>query len=643
MSSHGNSLFLRESGQRLGRVGWLQRLQESLQQRALRTRLRLQTMTREHVLRFLLRNAFILLTVSAVIIGVSLAFALRPYQLSYRQIKYFSFPGELLMRMLQMLVLPLIVSSLVTGMASLDNKATGRMGMRAAVYYMVTTVIAVFIGILMVTIIHPGKGSKEGLHREGRIETIPTADAFMDLVRNMFPPNLVEACFKQFKTQYSTRLVTRTLVRTDNGSEPGTSMPSSSSMENESSLLENVTRALGSLQEVLSFEETVPVPGSANGINALGLVVFSVAFGLVIGGMKHKGRVLRDFFDSLNEAIMRLVGIIIWYAPVGILFLIAGKILEMEDMAVLGGQLGMYTLTVIVGLFLHAGGILPLIYFLITHRNPFPFIGGVLQALITAMGTSSSSATLPITFRCLEEGLGVDRRITRFVLPVGATVNMDGTALYEALAAIFIAQVNNYELNLGQITTIRASSVRRLRGEEEKNKTWLLNPGKIQSNEGKSHTNDGDEDDDDSDGDDDVDYGGDGGDDSDGSDNHVAFYLRGDHRGYWVITATAASVGAAGIPQAGLVTMVIVLTSVGLPTEDITLIIAVDWFLDRLRTMTNVLGDSIGAAVIEHLSQRELELQEAELTLPSLGKPYKSLMAQEKGASRGRGGNESAM
>nr|XP_014336430.1 PREDICTED: excitatory amino acid transporter 4 isoform X2 [Bos mutus] len=482
MSSHGNSLFLRESGQRLGQVGWLQRLQESLQQRALRMRLRLQTMTREHVLRFL----FILLTVSAVVIGVSLAFALRPYQLSYRQIKYFSFPGELLMRMLQMLVLPLIVSSLVTGMASLDNKATGRMGMRAAVYYMVTTVIAVFIGILMVTIIHPGKGSKEGLHREGRIETIPTADAFMDLVRNMFPPNLVEACFKQFKTQYSTRLVTRTVVRTDNGSELGTSMPPLSSLENGTGLLENVTRALGTLQEVLSFEETVPVPGSANGINALGLVVFSVAFGLVIGGMKHKGRVLRDFFDSLNEAIMRLVGIII------------------------------------------------------------------------------CSATLPITFRCLEEGLGVDRRITRFVLPVGATVNMDGTALYEALAAIFIAQVNNYELNLGQITTIS-------------------------------------------------------------------------------ITATAASVGAAGIPQAGLVTMVIVLTSVGLPTEDITLIIAVDWFLDRLRTMTNVLGDSIGAAVIEHLSQRELELQEAELTLPSLGKPYKSLMAQEKGASRGRGGNESAM
>ncbi|NWI21327.1 EAA1 protein, partial [Crypturellus soui] len=111
-----------------------------------------------------------------------------------------------------------------------------------------------------------------------------------------------------------------------------------------------------------------------------------------------------------------------------------------------------------------------------------------------------SSATLPVTFTCLEEINGVDKRVTRFVLPVGATINMDGTALYEALAAIFIAQVNNFDLNFGQIITIS-------------------------------------------------------------------------------ITATAASIGAAGIPQAGLVTMVIVLTSVGLPTDDITLIIAVDWFL----------------------------------------------------------------
>uniref|UniRef100_A0A8C6ZLK2 Amino acid transporter n=1 Tax=Nothoprocta perdicaria TaxID=30464 RepID=A0A8C6ZLK2_NOTPE len=504
--SHVNSLFLKEdASKRLHAQSRVHRFQQAVQKRAARARKRMHSLTAESAKSFFRRNAFVLFTIAAVLLGIILAFSLRPYQLTYRQIKYFSFPGELLMRMLQMLVLPLIVSSLITGMASLDGRASGKMGMRAVVYYMVTTIIAVFIGILMVIIIHPGKGSKDKLHREGRIEQVQTTDAFMDLVRNMFPPNLVEACFKQI------------------------SVP-----ENSTGILENVTHALGTLSEVLTFEEVIPIPGSANGVNALGLVVFSMCFGLVIGSMKQKGRALREFFNCLNEAIMRLVAIIIWYAPVGIMFLIAGKILEMDDLAVMGGQLGMYTLTVIVGLLIHALCILPLLYFIVTHRNPWVFIAGLLQALITALGTSSSSATLPITFRCLEENNGVDRRITRFVLPVGATINMDGTALYEALAAIFIAQVNNYELDFGQIITIS-------------------------------------------------------------------------------ITATAASIGAAGIPQAGLVTMVIVLTSVGLPTEDITLIIAVDWFLDRLRTTTNVLGDSLGAGIVEHLSRRELDAQDCEL------------------------------
>ncbi|XP_050789716.1 excitatory amino acid transporter 1-like isoform X2 [Gopherus flavomarginatus] len=415
---HVNSLFLNEeSAKRLRSNSRVQRFQQAVQERAARAKKRMHSITKDSAKGFLRRNAFVLFTITAVLLGIILAFALRPYKMTYRQIKYFSFPGELLMRMLQMLVLPLIVSSLVTGMASLDGKASGKMGLRAVVYYMMTTIIAVFIGILMVIIIHPGKGSKDKLHREGKIEQVQTTDAFMDLVR---------------------------------------------------------------------------------------------------------------------------------YAPVGILFLIAGKILEMDDLAVMGGQLGMYTLTVIVGLLIHSLCVLPLLYFIVTHKNPWVFIAGLLQALITALGTSSSSATLPITFRCLEENNGVDRRITRFVLPVGATINMDGTALYEALAAIFIAQVNNYELDFGQIITIS-------------------------------------------------------------------------------ITATAASIGAAGIPQAGLVTMMIVLTSVGLPTEDITLIIAVDWFLDRLRTTTNVLGDSLGAGIVEHLSRHELDAQDSELgnsVIEENEKPY---------------------
>uniref|UniRef100_A0A2R8N959 Amino acid transporter n=1 Tax=Callithrix jacchus TaxID=9483 RepID=A0A2R8N959_CALJA len=405
--------------------GRMERFQQGVRKRTLLAKKKVQNITKEDVKSYLFRNAFVLLTVTAVIVGTILGFTLRPYRMSYREVKYFSFPGELLMRMLQMLVLPLIISSLVTGMAALDSKASGKMGMRAVVYYMTTTIIAVVIGIIIVIIIHPGKGTKENMHREGKIVRVTAADAFLDLIR---------------------------------------------------------------------------------------------------------------------------------YAPVGILFLIAGKIVEMEDMGVIGGQLAMYTVTVIVGLLIHAVIVLPLLYFLVTRKNPWVFIGGLLQALVTALGTSSSSATLPITFKCLEENNGVDKRVTRFVLPVGATINMDGTALYEALAAIFIAQVNNFELNFGQIITIS-------------------------------------------------------------------------------ITATAASIGAAGIPQAGLVTMVIVLTSVGLPTDDITLIIAVDWFLDRLRTTTNVLGDSLGAGIVEHLSRHELKNRDVEMGNSvieenEMKKPYQ-LIAQD--------------
>ncbi|XP_018415204.1 PREDICTED: excitatory amino acid transporter 1-like [Nanorana parkeri] len=529
---NADSLFLKDDSAKGEKSdGRVHSWQHAIQKRASRAGKQMPKVTVGSIRAFLYRNAFVILTVLAVVLGIVLAFALRPYKMSYRQVKYFSFPGELLMRMLQMLVLPLIVSSLVTGMASLDSKASGKMGMRAVVYYTVTTFIAVFIGIIMVIIIHPGKGTKENMESQGKIERVQATDAILDLIRNMFPPNLVEACFKQYKTHYNTRV-----YKVPVPSDPNMTAVIEPTPEaiNISGIVDNVTRAMEQLQQMIDLEEVVPVAGSANGVNALGLVVFSMCFGLVIGNMKEKGRALKEFFDCLNEAIMRLVAIIIWYAPIGIMFLISGKILEMDDLLVMGGQLGMYTITVVIGLLIHALIVLPLLFFVVTRRNPWPFIGGLLQALVTALGTSSSSATLPITFKCLEENNGVDKRVTRFVLPVGATINMDGTALYEALAAIFIAQVNNYDLNFGQIITIS-------------------------------------------------------------------------------ITATAASIGAAGIPQAGLVTMVIVLTSVGLPTEDITLIIAVDWFLDRLRTTTNVLGDSLGAGIIEHLSRHELQKQDAEL------------------------------
>ncbi|XP_010121351.1 PREDICTED: excitatory amino acid transporter 1, partial [Chlamydotis macqueenii] len=351
----------------------MERIQQGVRKRTLLAKKKVQSITKDDVKSYLLRNAFVLFTVVAVILGVILGFSLRSYKMSYREVKYFSFPGELLMRMLQMLVLPLIVSSLVTGIAALDSKASGKMGVRAVVYYMSTTIIAVLIGIIIVVIIHPGKGTKENMHREGKIVQVTAADAFLDLIRNMFPPNLVEACFKQFKTNYEKRMFKVDIPSNDTSTV--------------ASIISNVSEAMETLTRMK--EEIIPVPGSVNGVNALGLVVFSISFGLVIGSMKEQGQALKDFFDSLNEAIMRLVALIMWYAPLGILFLIAGKIVEMEDMGVIGGQLAMYTVTVIIGLLIHAVIVLPLLYFLITRKNPWVFIGGLIQALVTALGTSS--------------------------------------------------------------------------------------------------------------------------------------------------------------------------------------------------------------------------------------------------------------
>ncbi|KAI5101900.1 excitatory amino acid transporter 4 isoform X1 [Silurus meridionalis] len=541
-----NSLFLEEDTEKPHYpekdLHWLHR---AMQKQGSGSKVGMCSINRNAIKNFLHRNSFVLLTVGAVVLGIILGFAVRPQNLSLREIKYLSFPGEVLMRMLQMMVLPLIVSSLVTGVSNLDSNATGKMGVRAVVYYIVTTFIAVFIGIVVVTTIKPGKGKRDiPMSTNGRADSVTAADAFLDLFRNMFPSNLVEACFKQYRTLYKKTILTKNITVLVNVSDIVINAT-------EFRQVGNYSTALQTIQETV--EEITPVSGSSNGVNALGLVVFSMFFGFVIGNMKQQGQPLKDFFDCLNDAIMRLVAIIMWYAPVGILFLIAGKIVEMKDLFQVGGQLGMYMLCVIVGLLVHSLIALPLIFYLCTRRNPFTFISGLLQALITAFGTSSSSATLPITFRCLEEKNHVDKRVTRLVLPVGATINMDGTALYEAVAAIFIAQVNDMDLNFGQIFTIS-------------------------------------------------------------------------------ITATAASIGAAAIPQAGLVTMVIVLTSVGLPTEDITLIIAVDWFLDRIRTTTNVLGDSLGAGIVEHLSREELQNLDAGISSSVIEvneKPYQLICQEE--------------
>uniref|UniRef100_UPI0037E6FBAA solute carrier family 1 member 7a isoform X1 n=1 Tax=Semicossyphus pulcher TaxID=241346 RepID=UPI0037E6FBAA len=479
------------------------------------------------------QNGLLILSVLAVVIGCLLGFFLRGKHLSEQEVKYFQFPGELLMRMLKMLILPLVVSSLMSGLAALDAKCSSRLGIMTISYYLWTTFVAVVVGIVMVYIIHPGGAAQKEDSDESKKPMTSSADALLDLIRNMFPANLVQATFQQYRTQRVPELIPKPTVAQLLDETTTRRVYIYGIQDDNGSDVQNFSLDLTPPPDVIMKTS----PGTSEGMNVLGIVIFSATMGIMLGRMGPNGSALVNFCQSVNEAVLKIVAIVIWYFPFGIVFLVAGKILEMDDPSAMGKKLGFYAITVVMGLVLHGLFILPAMYFFITKKSPIVYIRGILQALLISLATSSSSATLPITFKCLLENNHIDRRIIRFVLPVGATINMDGTALYEAVAAIFIAQVNNYELDFGQIITIS-------------------------------------------------------------------------------ITATAASIGAAGIPQAGLVTMVIVLTSVGLPTDDITLIIAVDWALDRFRTMVNVMGDALATGIMAHICRKDFVKEGEQVRVP---------------------------
>ncbi|XP_034943107.1 excitatory amino acid transporter 3 isoform X2 [Chelonus insularis] len=441
-------------------------------------------------------NLLTVLTVVGVFAGVGLGFTLRAVKSTpwtNREIMYVHFTGDLFLRMLKSLILPLIVASIVAAIGSLDLSLSGKIGMRSIYYYSTTTITAVILGIFLVLTIRPGviKDSDTFKNEKGAYappRNITTVDTLLDLVRNIFPPNLIQAALEHYQTELH---------------EP-----------------KNMTG-------VKSLYDWNVGSKYSDGTNTLGLVIFGIILGITVGKMGESGKPLLDFFTSLSEAMMIITNWVIWISPIGVTFLVASKLLEIDNFGALVGTLGWYFMTVLLGLFIHGFGTLSIIYFVCTRQLPFKAISQMGQVAITAFGTASSSATLPITLQCLDN-MGLDPRITRFVVPIGATINMDGTALYEAVAAIFIAQVRGIEMSLSKVIGVS-------------------------------------------------------------------------------VTATAASIGAAGIPQAGLVTMVMVLDTVGLPAEDVSLIIAVDWLLDRFRTTINVVCDALGACIIEHMSRGELD------------------------------------
>lgn len=371
--------------------------------------------------------------------------------------------GEVFLRLLKLLVVPLVMSSVMSGILGLEDvRKLRRPGVVTILYYLATTLLAVGTGIFLVDWIAPGTSAEQrealtGLTEGKEIAAPAKADigtVFKHLTLMLFTDNLFAA---------------------------------------------------------MAEAELLPLIG------------FSILFAAVLTVLGEQVKGLKEWIVQFNEALMACVLTVMKVAPLGVFCLVAARFGEAQAQGTFGQvlqQTGWYVLTVLLGLAVHAFGMLAAILWGITRRHPYRFMAQMSPALLTAFSTASSSATLPVTLESAVDRAGVARESAELVIPLGATVNMDGTALYEAVAAIFIAQLLGIELGLMQQATV-------------------------------------------------------------------------------ALTATLASIGAAGIPEAGLVTMVIVLNAVGLPVEYIGILLSVDWFLDRFRTAVNVWGDSVGAALVE--------------------------------------------
>jgi len=371
-----------------------------------------------------------------------------------KAVPYVSWMGTIFLNALKMIIIPLILSSIVSGVANIGGASDfGRLGFKTLGYYVLTSLLAIVTGLVFVNIFQPGVGVDLGLTQT--VEGLAKAkDSFGGTLMKIIPKNIFEA----FTTG-----------------------------------------------------------------NMLGIIFFAMLLGFFITKAESKySALLTDFFNAFFEVMMKITMFIIKFTPLGIFGIVSKVVADQASRGNMGdliSGLGLYMLTVILALVTHAFLTLPALMKFIAKINPLKHARNMATPLLTAFSTASSSATLPLTMEAVEHKSGVSNKITSFVLPLGATVNMDGTALYELVAAIFIAQAYGLDIPIIQ--------------------QFLM-----------------------------------------------------------VLAALLASIGAAGIPMAGLVMITVVLSVVGLPLEGVGLILAVDRILDMMRTTVNVWSDSTCAVII---------------------------------------------
>ena len=388
--------------------------------------------------------------------------------------------GTIFVNLLKLIAVPLVFASLIKGVASLsDISRLSRIGGKTITFYLASTIIAITVGLFLVNSVRPGNTFSE----EKRIE---------------------------LKETYASKV--------------GAKIDAATNVKEE-----------GPLQFVVDMVPSNFMAASSNNRNMLQVIFFAILFGIAMVMLpKEKTTYVKGFFDGVNDIILQIVDIIMLMAPYGVFALLGGLVVDFGGSTDLFIALGMYSITVIIGLLIMILVIYPIILKSFTKVKYIDFFKAISPAQMLAFSTSSSAATLPVTMERCEEHLGVSEEVSSFVLPLGATINMDGTSLYQAVAAVFIAQAFGYDLDLAAQLTI-------------------------------------------------------------------------------VLTATLASIGAAAVPGAGMIMLVIVLSAIGIDPEGIALIFAVDRILDMMRTVVNVTGDATVATIVASTEGQLRMVSEEEL------------------------------
>lgn len=342
---------------------------------------------KSNVIKLLSEQMLTLATLASVVLGVGTGLILRASsKWSHREIMYINFIGELFLRMLKGLILPLIVSSLIAAIGTLNLKSSGKIGGRAIAYYMITTFMAVILGIILVMTIRPGADRYEPTLQQSaqqsstKLRSTTTTDTMLDLIRNMFPPNIIQACLEQFQT---------ILKPSGNDTQSCMYRPVEFDSFEKRQQWRRFYHIFSSILNLADIDAYNIEYMYGNGMNIIGLVVSACVFGIAMSSMHGQVNTLLALVTELSTLMMKVTSWVIFVSPIGIFFLTVSQIIAMDDLNIVAGKLGLYLVTVICGILFHGFIVLPIIFYAFTRKNPYTFIGGMGQAIVTAFGTAS--------------------------------------------------------------------------------------------------------------------------------------------------------------------------------------------------------------------------------------------------------------